>query len=275
MHLYLRPSTHLLYPSADISSERGWKDSMAESDLSGLESSIKQLDGVLGCVVLANPDGSLAELQAFTRGGADRESVEQAILDEAGRGGLSGSGQVFVFELEAESHFGDRESLERAAELAEQEARSRGPLGVLHPLGTLHSLAGGDEAGATATRGRVPLRRVLLSSSSRRSSAEVTLGAGEVEIVGSASGEKSPHGLWVVSEAALGAAMRLAPGTRFTLKGAEIVTVFGRQAVLVLVQEAGAGDMLGIALVRAAPITEAAVRATLDAINRKLTNIET
>ncbi|CAN5686182.1 hypothetical protein BH24ACT26_BH24ACT26_02260 [soil metagenome] len=245
---------------------------MAEQDLSSLELAIREIPGVLGCVVLSNPDGTPAEVQAFTEAGVDRQVIEAVILEEAaGRGMGAGIGQTFVFELEAESHLGGGESLDRAAELAEQEARSKGPLGVLHALGTLHSLA--ESAPATelpTTAARPPLRRVVLSSSSWRSEAEVTLGDDDLEITGTASGDKSPHGLQVVAEATLQAAAQLVPGREFAVKGATIVTVFGHEAVLVIVQEDAVTDMLGAALVRGAPTTEAAVRATLDAINRRL-----
>jgi hypothetical protein len=245
---------------------------MAQADPSQLESSIKRLPGVLGCVVLANPDGSPAEVQAFTRAGADRESIEGAILDEARSRGLSGGlGQVFIFELEAESSFGDRESLERAAEMAEQEARSKGPLGVLHALGTLHSLAESapDEPVKTPTE-RVPFRRVRVSSSSWSSEAEVILGGEKREVTGTASGEKSAHGLTVVAEATLQAAAQIVPDRAFELVDIALVSPLEREAVLVLVREEGTSEMLGAALVRSTPVTEAAVRATLDAVNRRL-----
>jgi hypothetical protein len=47
------------------------------------------------------------------------------------------------------------------------------------------------------------------------------------------------------------------------------VNVGGQEAVLVLVLEDGQ-DMLGACLTRGGPLTEATVRATLDAINRRL-----
>lgn len=244
---------------------------MAEADLCDLERTIRDLPDVLGCVILANPDGSAAEIQAFTRLGSEREELERSIVMEAASRGLSdGLGQVFVFELEAESHLGDRESLERAAEFAEQEARSKGPIGVLHALGTLHSLAETAPEDAESAFGRIPLRRVILSSSTWRSEAQVTLGATGGEVVGRAVGDKSAHGLNVVAEATLEAAGQVVSGRDFTLEGTSLVAAFEREAVLVLVNEAGRGDVLGAALVRDAPATEAAVRATLDAINRRL-----
>jgi hypothetical protein len=243
---------------------------MAQADLSELESFIRKLPGVLGCVALANPDGTLAEVQAFTRVGVDQEEVEAAILGEAGKKGLSdGAGRVFVFELDAESHLGDRESLHRAAEMAEQEARSKGPLGVLHPLGTLHSLA---ETGPEPPRpARALLRRVLLSSSSEGSEAEVTLGTGEEAVRGTATGVKTSHGAEVVAEATLQAAAQVIPGLSFTLLNASVETVAGRQVVAVLIQEDDERELVGAALVRDAPVSEATVRATLDAINRRMT----
>src|SRR5438045_1172340 len=99
-------------------------------DVFELESSIKRLPGVLGCVILTGAEGEPSEIQAFTRSGSDRSALQSAIYDEVGRQGFADSlRDIMVFELEAESIFGDRETLERAAELAEQEARARGPVG--------------------------------------------------------------------------------------------------------------------------------------------------
>jgi serine/threonine protein kinase HipA of HipAB toxin-antitoxin module len=243
---------------------------MAQPDPSELESSIRGLSGVLGCVVLANPDGTPAEIQAFTKADADREQIERAIVDETRARGLDeGLGQVFVFELEAEREQ-DPEALHSLAEAAEREARSKGPLGVLHALGTLHSLAETAEPDAAAAGERVPLRRVLLSSSSARSEAEVVLEGADGEVTGVAEGEKSPHGLTVVAEATLQAATQISPNSSFALVDAALREVCGRQVVAVLVREPDGVEILGAALVRSGPITEATVRATLDAVNRRL-----
>jgi hypothetical protein len=151
---------------------------MNQTDLDDLESAIKQLPGVLGCVVLRSSDGSPSEIQAFTQTGTDRENVQSQILTEIANRDLGAPvSQVFVFELEAESYFGDLESLERAAEFAEQEARARGPVSGGDEG---ESAAAGDARSAPVTvRGggkRPALRRVALTSSSWRSQAEVALG---------------------------------------------------------------------------------------------------
>ena len=225
---------------------------------------------MLGCVVLPNPDGTPAEIQAFTRVGVDGRAVEAAIEREAAAAGLGERlGQIFIFELEAESHLGDSESLARAAEVAEQEARSKGPLGVLHALGTLHSLAESGPEGSVG-EARPPLISVLLSSSSDRTEAEVALGNGAGMVLGSASADRSPHGLAVVTEATLRAVSELTPGAEFSLVEAFVQDLVGRQAVVVLLREADGRELLGAVLVRDAPVSEAAVRATLDAINRRL-----
>jgi hypothetical protein len=107
--------------------------------------------------------------------------------------------------------------------------------------------------------------KVALSSSSWTSEATVSLG----DVVGQASSEKTPHGLKVVAEATLAAASKVVQDVTFGLKSASLVNVSGEEAVLVLVDEEGT-NMLGAALTRGGPISEATVRATLDAINRRL-----
>ncbi|HJR44288.1 MAG TPA: hypothetical protein VJ927_01650 [Actinomycetota bacterium] len=245
--------------------------SQSQIDLDDLESLIKQLPGVLGCVILRSSDGSPSEIQAFTQVGTDRDVVQSQILSAISDLDLgSPVSQVFVFELEAESYFGDLESLERAAEFAEQEALSRGPL----------SAAGeSDDADAKekpvapiAAAARPALRRVALTSSSWKSQAEVALGAPGSEVVGQSSSEKTPHGLKVLAEATLEAVRTLVPEVEFKLRAAALVTVSSQEAVLVVVQEESKFDVLGAALTRGGPVTETCVRATLDAVNRRLLN---
>lgn len=226
-----------------------------QTDLSGFESAVKQIPGVLGCAVLRGSDGRPSEIQVFTQTGIDRDEIQSRVMEEVAQLDVGdATHQVYVFELEAESYFGDLESLERAVELAEQDARAKGP-------------SSGD-APATAPPGftnRPRVTRVSVSSSSWTSEATVSLG----EVVGQASAEKTPHGLKVLAEATLNAASKIVPEARFNLRSASLVNVSGQEAVLVVVDDDGT-DMLGSALTRGGPINEATVRATLDAINRRL-----
>lgn len=244
---------------------------MADPTLVELETAIKKLPGVLGCVILTDRDGAPSEIQAFTRLGTEAAAVEQKVASEVADRGLAGSlRQIFVFELEAESHFGDRETLERAAELAEQEARTRGPrsLDASRELRSLQAVVA--RRSDTATNNRAPLLRVNFTSSHQTSEAEVALGREDSEVVGAARGEKTTHGLKVLAQATLDAVDQLIGTSKIELLGASLVSVVGEEAVLVVVREAGGTEMLGGALVREGPVTEAAVRATLDAVNRRL-----
>jgi hypothetical protein len=246
-------------------------------DLDDLEATIKELPGVLGCVILRSSDGSPTEIQAFTQVGTDRDTVQAQILQEIANRDLGAPvSQVFVFELEAESYFGDLESLERAAEFAEQEALSKGPL---TGAGTIAAASGGGEAPQASSKvpdpgsvagGRPALRRVALSSSSWKSEAEVALGGPDDEVVGQSTSEKTPHGLKVLAEATLEAVRQVVTEVEFRLKNAALVSVSGQEAVLVIVEEENTNDVLGAALTRGGPVTETCVRATLDAVNRRL-----
>ena len=251
---------------------------MDQIDLDDLEAAIKDLPGVLGCVILRSSDGSPTEIQAFTQVGTDRDSVQSQILQEIANRDLGAPvSQVFVFELEAESYFGDLESLERAAEFAEQDALTRGPLSDRQPeeepapTRTGAVSAGAEAPGAgSASGGRPALRRVALSSSSWKSEAEVALGGPDDEVVGISSSEKTPHGLKVLAEATLEAVRKIVTEVEFRLKSAALVNVSGQEAVLVIVEEENTNDVLGAALTRGGPVTETCVRATLDAVNRRL-----
>lgn len=237
---------------------------MAEANALDLESTIKQLPGVLGCVILTNPaSGAPEEIQAFIRSGFDRVKTQHAIYDEAFNHGIHESlRQVLVFELQTESHISDRESLQRAAEVAEQEVRARGRSDP--------DREGPPEPPPAPLKARPQIGRVLLSSTVWRSEAEVALGPEGEQVTGQAAGDKTPHGLGVLAQATLDAASRLAGGTPMELKGASLVNTFGRDAVLVVVQVGDSPETLGAALVRDGPVTEAAVRATLDALNRRI-----
>jgi hypothetical protein len=233
---------------------------MADTKIDELEAAIKEIPGVLGCAILRGGDGRPSEIQAFTQTGVDRDEIHTQVLHEVTARDLGESmNHIYVFELEAESYFGDLESLERAVEFAEQEARSEGPKPAKSELQEVPPPANAQ----TGDRPRVS--RVALSSSSWTSEAKVSLG----DVVGEASAEKTPHGLKVVAEATLSAAGKIVPEATFQLQSASLVNVAGKEAILILVDEDGT-DMLGSALTRGGPITEATVRATLDAINRRL-----
>jgi hypothetical protein len=244
---------------------------VADIDLVDLEASIKQLPDVLGCVILTGPQGQATEIQAFIRSGSDTRAVQRSILDTATFKGVGEElRQVLVFELEAESIFGDRESLERAAELAEQEARTRGLRWEPDPP-LEHEPQTRDITGHAF---RPPLRRVALSSSAVKTHAEVVLGIDEHdEVRGESSGDKTPHGLKVLAQATLDAVTNLVGTSDFILEGASLVSVVGQEAVLVILRLHDGLEVLGAALVREGPVSEAAVRATLDALNRRFARL--
>jgi len=243
---------------------------VAQSELRDFESTIKAIPGVLGCVIIASHEGDPAEIQAFTTTGTDRDEIQARILEEmASRDFGDQNSRVYVFELSAESYFDDLESLERQVEFAEQEARAAGPIGDGVPPEGSRPLREATSAADAVIR-RPPVRRVSLSSSSWTSEAVVALGEEGDEVVGQASSEKTPHGLKVVAEATLEAASKIArTEVTFKVKSASLVNVGGQEAVLVLVLE-NEQDMLGGALTRGGPLHEATVRATLDAVNRRL-----
>jgi hypothetical protein len=182
---------------------------------------------------------------------------------------------IHVFELEAESFFGDRESLQRAAESAEQAARERGvsDQNQAKVESSLRDIQSHAPFPGSLER-RPILHQVRLSSTTAHAEAEVALQGDEHEVIGAATGEKTAYGLAVVAEATLKACAELVPGFDVELRGASLVTVVGEQAVVTLVRVRGYEDLLGCALLRNGPASDATVRATLDAVNRVLTTTE-
>jgi hypothetical protein len=236
-----------------------------EEQLTGLEAVIKALPGVLGCVILLSRDGAAADIQVFTQMGVSVAEVESAINAEVESSGIDlNVKEIHVFELEAESLPGDRASLERAAERAEEEARARSSFGDL--VGRPHRVQ--QTSGLSA---RPVLQRVVLSASDINSEAEVALGAqSNREVVGTASGEKTAYSLKVVAQAALHACEQLVEGFETDLRGASLVTLAGEEVAMVLLRRSGGPDLVGAALLRQGSPAEAVVRATLDAVNRQL-----
>jgi hypothetical protein len=229
-------------------------------NLLDLEAAIKRIPGVLGCVILSVADGAPAEVQAFTRVGVDRSSVQEAILSLAADLGIGHTlEQVLVFELETESLLGGPDSLHQAELLAELEALSE----------EQETVEGGRPA-VHARLNRPVFRRVVALSTTWRSEAEVSLGDRTHEVVGQAVGRPSPHGLEVLAQATLDAVHQLFPEETFALGGTWLGDVREREVVLVFVVKDDV-ESVGAALVRGGPLTEAAVRATLDAVNRRLT----
>jgi hypothetical protein len=227
-----------------------------------LEATIRGLPGVLGCVIVADPAGDPCEVQAFTAAGADRSEIERAILDEADRRGMTASLRgVLVYELETEALVGGPDSLRQAELLAELEALDDEP-------------AGGPRASRISDTGsiRPVVRRVVATlSETSDSEARVALADGQTEVIGQAVAEGSTNGLEVVAQATVDAVHKMiGDDTTFTLVGASTTEMIRRQMVLVLVRSDGS-ELVGAALVRGGPLADATVRATLDALNRRLT----
>jgi hypothetical protein len=228
------------------------------SDLLDLEAAIKQFPGILGCVIFASPHDVVTEIQIFACSGRDHEPLVQHVLSELdGRRLDRPSKGIHVFELETESLLGDRQVLAEAAEAAEREARARGPADPE------------TELADAARRARPLVSKVLLTNTTWQSEARVALVSSNGEIVGQAAGEKTPHGLKVVAEATIRAVRRLLGGGSPAFRGASLVKVVGEDAVLVIAEVEGR-ELLGAALVRGGPVADATVRATLDALNRRI-----
>ncbi|HVL64412.1 MAG TPA: hypothetical protein VM573_04485 [Actinomycetota bacterium] len=214
------------------------------ADLLQLEAAIRELPHVLGCVIFSGPDGAPSEVQAFTSADADRAAVERSIAAEIAARGVGDSvRRVFVFELEADSLFGDTGETD-ASSVAE---------------GSL------EEADRQPDAGRPVLQQVELRASEGHTVAEVVVGGHS----GRAEGRKTTHGLRVLAEATLDAVSRLTGRSDLVLEGAAVASTTAGEAVIVFVR-VGDDRLVGAAPVREGALAEVAVRATLDAVNRKL-----
>lgn len=224
-------------------------------DLLDLETAIKALSGVLGCVIFSGAQGEPREIQVFTRPGVHADEVRSSISQELTRRGLEPTiARVLVSELQDDASLADVASdVLSAAAMPDDEE---------DPVAAL-------ERRLSAAAGRPAIRRVALTSTSSGVEAEVLLEGMAPGRAGRARGEKTAGGVEVVARAALDAVHRVAGGTRFTLHDASVVSSSAGEAVLVFVG-VGDQDLVGAALVRDDPMAEVVVRATLAAVNRRL-----
>ena len=201
-----------------------------------IEREIESMNGVLGAVVLKDRSGMARQVQVYTALDSQKPSIHSKVLELLEeRGHPVGSDQVMVFKL-----LGDKSSLPR-------ETRDR------------HS--------------RPRIDRIALEVEGPDCRANVSLVMNGMEAQGRGRSKRSPYGLRVTAAAALEAAQALL-GVKgvLELKGASVVDTLQRKMVIVLVHSSIAGDrmVVGAALVGDAPVHEATVRATMDAVNRQL-----
>jgi hypothetical protein len=238
------------------------EDDTPQHDLTGLEASIRQVDGVLGCVILLNPTRAAYEIHAFTRTGVDSGAVEVAIAERAEAHPLKESlSRIFLFELDAGSDPQDRDLLRRAAEPGPEPQQ---PTSMHFPR------AARRDRRAMPAGKRPLLVEVSLAPSIGRSIARVALEQGARRVTGEATGELTAQGLEFLADATLDAVANLLRSGAFRCAGASLVEVAGESVVVVVVGEDDGLQLVGAALVRAGSVTETAVRATLDAVNRRL-----
>jgi hypothetical protein len=131
-----------------------------------------------------------------------------------------------------------------------------------------------DEEDADADRFRPAIRRMHIISSGLQVAAEVTLSVGEKTALGRAEGTATQTGVQrAVATATLRAVEELLSGkARFELDLVELTSTARDRAVLVAVtmlSSGGSERLTGAAGVRE-DVRQAAIRATLDALNRRV-----
>lgn len=230
------------------------------ADLVDIEAEIRRVDGVIGAVIFHDSKGNPREVQAFTRAGISERRVRQAIAEAlAQHHKMQTTERVYVFELTGEEFplaAASPESGHPSAAGAQTVVTASAPL----------------QAGSTGPV-RARIGRIMLTASGARPVANVRLILGGKEAEGSGRGIDAQDPLRVTAATTLEAAQALI-GQKgiFELEGVELVDAVGEQVVVVLVQSALGGErrLLGACLRCDAPVHEAVVRATLDAVNRQL-----
>lgn len=262
-----------------------------------IEDDIRATDEVAGVVVFAGEDGMPEELQVFVESGTDRQRIRTRIGRVLARhGAAAGVRRVYVFTLapqwitaddggtpafELEPDAGD------AAEATDPDVDSdtapsvaTGRPVVREEDGAL-ARGGREQTEAPASPqsvavrspgGRVTLRTVLLEAGHEMTDARVALGRGKRDRAGTATASATSHNLRVSAAATIEAlADLLDEPDRFALVGAALVEAMDRRIVCVVVEDQRRDtELVGACTVGEAPVHEAAVRATLDAVNRQV-----
>ncbi len=217
------------------------------------ERAIRRLPGVVGVVIFGIGGDEPSEIQVFTATGVPVGEMREQVMEVLQQYEIADRiDRLYVFPL--------------AQRLAEELGDVFGPAGT-------EARPTHEPVAAPAGDGRVSIRRVILSTGRAQSEAEVQLHHRGGEHGGSAVGPTTPHGLHLTARATVDA-IESVLGRRGVLElaGAALLNVFGREAVCVIVStvEDPSREFLGACLVVDAPVHEAAVRATLDAVNRQL-----
>lgn len=158
-----------------------------------------------------------------------------------------------------------------------EEAEPARPLRAVPAADGIGRLAAGTataELAMVASGGRMLIQRMQLVSAAPGVTAAVTLAVGGHAVVGEADGAASPGSVHrSVAEATLRAVEAVADGrARFHLERVEVAPLGDDQVVLCVVSMTSAGGtdrLIGTSAVRE-DVRQAVIRATLDAINRRL-----
>lgn len=208
----------------------------------GLEARIRGLDDVLSVVLITDEVGEPYEAQIFTTPDGDVTAIERRVR------GLVGEDPALPDEVDI--------TVLAVASSAVAERPARRSAGR-----------------ADRTQGRVEIHRVVAASTKERSAVQVILAYGARRAGGFARNETGAHGLRLAAQATVDAVEDLLdrPGW-LRLVDTGVSDHLGRPTVTVIV---GTSDQRGAELTGAIspgdlPYHEAAVRATLDAINRQI-----
>ncbi|MBW3561640.1 MAG: hypothetical protein KY437_04005 [Actinobacteria bacterium] len=209
----------------------------------GLEHRLHAWDEVIAVTFLTDELGEPSEIQVFTEHDADVGVVRQRVTELLrGSPSLPSDIPVAVLAL-APKRQGDA-------------ARPRAVAVGTRPAGR-----------------RVEIRRVVAASAKERSAVQVILGYADRRASGFARNGVGPWGVSLAAQATIDAVETLLgrPGW-LRLVGAAVEERFGRSVVAVLIDTSDdeSVELLGATSASEVPFHEAAVQATLDAVNRQI-----
>jgi hypothetical protein len=244
------------------------------NSLEPLQGEIKNINGVIEAAVFLDNASHPVEIQVWIYVGSSEREIRidiARILSEHGM--LQYNERIYVFELSPGSP--DPKKAMPVGPVSDKlPEKERAPAQAFPKSVPTKDPVPAAMSSATSERKRPRIAKISLSSSTSAAHADVSLTVDNREAAATGDGPRTPYALRVTAATTLEAVHALIEAeSTFTLIGVSLIEVMEERMVVVLVDSVVNGrKLVGSALVGDSQVYEATVRATLDGVNRQLSN---